>query len=67
MSALIIIDVQNDFINGNLKFIYRFQTIIEKINELKKDKRFKLVILSQELILKIIYLLHQIKYKKSFF
>ena len=47
MSALIIIDIQNDFINGSLK-VKDGELIIPKINQLKKDKRFKLVILSQD-------------------
>ena len=47
MSALIIIDIQNDFINGSLQ-VQGGESIIPKINELKKDKRFKLVILSQD-------------------
>ena len=47
MSALIIIDIQNDFINGSLQ-VQDGESIIPKINQLKKDKRFKLVILSQD-------------------
>ena len=49
MSALIIIDIQNDFINGSLQ-VQGGGTIIQKINKLKKNKKFKLVILSQDSI-----------------
>ena len=47
MSALLIIDVQNDFITGSLK-VRGAEEIIQGINKLKKDKLFNLVVLSQD-------------------
>lgn len=47
MAALLIIDVQNDFISGSLK-VRGAEEIIQDINTLKKDKQFNLVVLSQD-------------------
>ena len=45
MKALIIVDIQNDFINGSLK-VDNSEEIIEKINKIKKN--YDLVILTQD-------------------
>ena len=47
MSALIIIDIQNDFITGSLK-VNGTSTIIQNINNLKKNKQFDLIVFSQD-------------------
>ena len=45
MDALIIIDIQNDFITGSLSIDHSY-SIISKINQIKKQ--FDIVILSQD-------------------